>query len=101
MSFKETVNADIKNVFINESDFAEKINLDGLEVLGVISDVSGKDSDNIESFQSSKVIYVAKKDITKNYKPLDLLVLNNKRYVINQVKEDTGIIEIYLGVNDR
>jgi len=108
MSFKETVNADIKNVFINESDFAEKINLDGLELLGVISDVSGKDSDYSESFsnyldtyRTSKIIYVTKSDLKKIYKPQDMIVLNNKNYVCTKIDDETGILGIHLGVNDR
>ena len=105
MDFKEILQDDINNAFLDSSEFAEVDNLNGQEVNIVIDDnvtdgtetgiygISQKIDDGL--YKGDKVIYISTED-TKRPPPGNMLVLDNIRYTIVSTTEQCGMYMVVI-----
>ena len=103
MSFKETLQKDIKNVFLNLDEFADKHDLNGISVAAVIDDdfldeITLKINDEPQRkapglFGGTIAIYVAKSDFGK-IKPGRALTVDGKLHKVMSTSEQDGMLKI-------
>ena len=98
MDFKEILQDDINNAFLDSSEFAEVHNLNGQEVnidgteTGIYG-ISQKIDDGL--YKGDKVIYISTED-TKRPPPGNMLVLDNIRYTIVSTTEQCGMYMVVI-----
>ena len=106
MSFKDTIKNDIKNVFLNLSEFADMHTLNGKEIQLVIDDDMLDGEVNVKMHGSTQytssglysggiAIYVSRDDFGKP-KPNSLLELDGKRYIVISSSEQDGMLKIVI-----
>ena len=105
MDFKEILQDDINNAFLDSSEFADVHNVNGQEVNIVIDDnvtdgtetgiygISQKIDDGL--YKGDKVIYISTED-TKRPPPGNMLVLDNIRYTIVSTTEQCGMYMVVI-----
>lgn len=109
MSFKDAAAADIKNVFINNLEFATEHLIDGEPVLVVIDDdvVDNRQgrrgggmpyADGV--FLAQKLLYVAKSDLPRAPVRGELLNLDDEDYLVDKVNDNFGVLEITIEANE-
>ena len=92
MDFKEILQDDINNAFLDSSEFAEVHNVtDGTET-GIYG-ISQKIDDGL--YKGDKVIYISTED-TKRPPPGNMLVLDNIRYTIVSTTEQCGMYMVVI-----
>ena len=100
MDFKEILQDDINNAFLDSSEFAEVHNVNGQEV-NIVTDgtetgiygISQKIDDGL--YKGDKVIYISTED-TKRPPPGNMLVLDNIRYTIVSTTEQCGMYMVVI-----
>lgn len=103
MKFKDTVAADIDNVFLNVDEFAEDVNIDGNSVKIVMDSDLLKElklSNNGEGLASSELLFHVKKD-NLGFVPFvgQDITFNGKLYYIKSIPaDDEGLYTITIGV---
>lgn len=102
MTFKEMVEEDI-NVFLNLEEFAEKLQVNNIEVVGILSDDKFIPSkyDQYGTFIENKVLILSKKDWEKLGSPSFGYTLNFNEcsYKIKGLSDKVGVIELKLEGN--
>lgn len=103
MTFKEILQKDIKNVFLNLNEFAEIHDLNGFKVAAVIDDdfldeitlkISGEQQSKAPGlFGGTIAIYVAKSDFGK-LKPGRALEVDGKLHKVISTSEEDGMLKI-------
>ena len=103
MSFKDILQRDIKNVFLNPDEFADTHDLNGKSVAAVIDDdfldeITLKLNDEYQRtaaglFGGTIAIYVAKSDFGK-IKPGRALTVDGRLYTVMSTSEQDGILKI-------
>ena len=103
MSFKEIIQNDIKNVFLNLGEFADEHDLNGVKVAAVIDDdfldeITLKINDEPQRkatglFGGTIAIYVAKSDFGK-IKPGRALTVDGKLHQVVSTSEQGGMLKI-------
>lgn len=103
--FKDLVKADIKNVFMNNNEFADLHMINGIEMSIII------DEDGLEEYKSlqridSEGLYLAKMLIHVDcddlgYRPAinSTLKVDKIKYFVMNVADNAGMYHIMLGVN--
>lgn len=106
MSFKDDVAADIKNVFLNEKEFAEQINFDGVIITAVPDLNDGRDpllkeTTSLGSFKWDRRYFIVMEDLPHKPEPGDIVRINNgdMQYVA-KTDEEMGMYIVYLTGNE-
>lgn len=106
-AFKDAVNADIKRVFINLLEFADQHNINGQMVDAVIDrDVikerqpptASEYSEGI--FLEEILVYVAADDLQRKPVKGEIFRLDNEMYLVKEVAENMGVLEITITSNE-
>lgn len=105
--FKDQVAADIKQVFINSLEFAATHNINGQNVDAVIDRDVIKErqpptaSEYAEGvYKEEMLVYVAAGDLRRTPIKGELFRLDGSRYVVSEVAENIGVLEITIEAND-
>lgn len=103
--FKDTVKADVKNVFLNADEFSDRHKIDGVEIVcqidtDVIDPKDGSISQPLYGvFANTITLYVSSEAMKK---PVEgqVLRIDDRRLSVRQVKDEMGIYVITLEEND-
>lgn len=106
MNFKDVMNADIANVFLNTEELAEKhvIELEGepYTIPAIIEKTAfskfEKQWDGV--YQSSLTIFLCKSNIARAPIRGQMVVVDGKQYNVAECIEDMGMLEMHLEVPD-
>lgn len=106
-AFKDAVAADIKGVFLNPLEFADEHLINGQRVTAMV------DSDIIKErnaptaaeyaegvFLEEKLVYVAEGDLLRRPVKGELFRLDGERYLVKEVAENDGVLEITIISNE-
>lgn len=103
-AFKDAIAKDVKAVFINLDEFADKHILNG-ETIACIVDkdiISEVTSEKLEGvFLNTVTIYVDVKDIKNKPVEGEILRLDKVRYIVRSVSVEEGILVIVAEVNEQ
>lgn len=105
-AFKDMVEADITNVFLNLEEFAEIHNLDGVDCACVFS--SDRTDDRMAALHGKQrtpdglhgdyvTVCVRSSDLKKVPKEGTNFKVDSKRYTVDSCTEDMGMLTIVLG----
>ncbi len=100
-AFKECVEADLSEVFINLDEFAETHTLEGVELPCVVSiDKTAHQERGKKTFEGLHgnfvTLYVKKADMPRVPKQGENIKLDNKRYKVESCRDDMGLLSITL-----
>lgn len=106
-AFKDAIAADIKGVFINPLEFAEQHNINGQIVTAMVdSDILKERSRPTASeyaegvFIDEKLVYVAADDLQRKPVEGEMFRLDNRRYIVKEVVDNMGVLEITITANE-
>lgn len=108
-SFKETLKADVSDVFLNIAEFGEEHIVDGKAIVIVFDDVEkiarekGRvvTSDYIDGiFRNRKLFYASADDFSGLPRVGRLMILDGKDYRVAEAAEEGGVYVITLEAND-
>lgn len=106
-AFKDAVKADIKQVFINHLEFADLHQIDGVEVLAVVDRDVLKERPNLTTsvdahamFEEEIHVYVAYDDLSVKPVRGQILNLDGTIYLVSEVHENMGVLEITIRANE-
>lgn len=106
-AFKDAVAADIHGVFINPVEFAETHLINGQRVVAMVDrDILKERSPPSSSeyaegvFLEELLIYVADADLPRKPVKGELLRLDNDRFLVTEVAENMGVLEITIRANE-
>lgn len=100
MGFKENALNDLEKVFFNLNEFAEECSWNKETIIAVIDDddLIRKYSAEFEVLpQGSHLIYVAAGQFNKMPLVSSVVVFNYNTYTVNEIKNETGMLAIFLG----
>ncbi|PWK16067.1 hypothetical protein [Tumebacillus permanentifrigoris] len=99
MSFKDSLNADIRAVFLNPDEFAEIHLINGKETPCII-DFSASGTDFEGTYVKRLTLYVEPSKLDK--KPIvdGRLRIGDKHYTVISVSETSGLLDIGLEANE-
>lgn len=108
-SFKECVENDITNTFINEIEFAEEHVLDGKQVICIVQDGFLAEDLTIDKrgeyypdiYGDSKTINIPKVDLKEVPVYGQVMYLDGERYDVVSVSDDMGLLTIVVNGNRR
>jgi len=109
--FKEMVAADTSSAFLNLDEFAETVNINGRLVPAVLEDgltnnpnvgTIGRQIDMFTDglFRSGITVFLSESDMERIPTAREIMRINGKPYAVLSVKQDVGLLEIALEVND-
>lgn len=105
--FKDAVKSDIRRVFINPLEFAEKHNINGKMIEAVVDrDVIKERQPKTATeyaegiFIEEILVYVAADDLTRKPVKGEIFRLDGERYLVEEVAENMGILEITIMANE-
>lgn len=104
MSFKEDLEADIKDTFLLEDEFAEQHCIDGVELSASVVELNHeRRRRNLQSYERSiynkqTVVSVAASDFGELPAVSRPLMLDGKQYLVKEAKEEYGMYRIVLEV---
>lgn len=106
-AFKDAVKADIKRVFINPLEFADEHEINGDAVLAVVDRDVIKErqqptaTDYAEGvFMEEILVYVEADDLPRKPVKGELMTLDGERYLVKEVAENMGVLEITIIANE-
>ena len=108
--FQEQIAADNAAVFINDMEFAELHNLNGVECKAIVQDISVAQALTIQQGKDDYYPGVYGSQLQVNCLKADLpevpvygmrFYLDEKMYEVESVSDDMGILPIQLVANDR
>jgi hypothetical protein len=99
MGFRESLQEDIENTFFSTDEFAEACSWNKKNIIAIVDDDSliRKYSSEFEALgQGAHLVYVSENqfDIRPNLN--DAVVFNNNLYTINEIKNEKGMLSIFL-----
>ncbi len=97
MGFKEMVEKDIKDVFLDIEFFGEKHLIEGGEILIVIDDDKLKEKKAVA--ESASLFYAYAKDLPRRRTAGQSLNIDHRDYTIDDWSEDMGVATITLREN--
>lgn len=106
-AFKDAISNDVKAVFINLDEFADKHDLNGCEVACIVDkDLTTGVNDTIANplegvFLNTITIYVDAKDLERKPVEGEILRLDKERYIVRSVSVEEGILVIVAEVNEQ
>lgn len=100
-TFKDFVQQDITNVFVNDSEFAEKAMIEGIEMDIVMDTDVNLPADKKNQVTAYDVVFHVASSYFEEIPQADKLMLfNAKEYLIVNVDDDMGMLKITLSRND-
>lgn len=99
--FKDFLQQDISNVFVNQGEFAEKAMIEGVEMEIVLDSdmiVAGDKKHQVATYDV--VFHVATSYFTEIPRAEKIMDFNGKEYIIASVSDDMGMLKIALLRND-
>jgi len=97
ISFKEYLEKDIQNVFLDPSIFGELHQIEGREVLCVLTDDVYKEGDaSLGVIDAEMIIYATPSDLPPRKSPGASLNVDGREYIIVDWSVDAGIAKITL-----
>lgn len=107
-AFKDAVNADINNVFINALEFAEPHNINGKLINCVVDDdileerLSRTNQEYFDGvFKHRRLVFVEANELPHVPVVGELFRLDGKRYTVANVAENMGVLDITIESNDQ
>ncbi|KEO84761.1 hypothetical protein [Tumebacillus flagellatus] len=105
MSFKDFLQSDLQNVFLNPDEFGETHKIDGAEVICIV------DSDSLSSQPVHEGVYLAvvrlfvekrllKEKVPKKYAIGSRLNLDGQMYYVSNLANNVGMLEFTLEANE-
>lgn len=97
MNFKDFLEADIQNTFINSDEFAESIDIDG-ETVNVVIDndklqeIKLKDKEGLH--KAELLFYVSKKEMPFYPRSGQRFTFDDVSYYVTDVIDDLGMFEV-------
>lgn len=103
MNFKDMIRADVENIILNINEFAELINLSGIEIKAIVSPVEYKPYEankagNLHGISLSYITIIFKKEdyLDTLFTGKEILV-NDKPYLIEDIAEySEGLVKLTL-----
>lgn len=100
-TFKELVQQDIHNVFVNQNEFSEKVMINGEEMNVVFDDDEINPADMNKKVAIYDVLFhVASVDFKYIPLPGKMMDFNGEEYFIKRVSDNMGILTIGLSRNE-
>lgn len=101
-AFKDAVQADVKNIFLNIDEFAEEHDIDGETVLCIIdSDVMQGAPVTLEGvFVNSKNVYFASGDIVAPVEG-EMMRIDGSFHIVQRVSDEDGVLVVTVTENDQ
>ena len=100
MGFKDMVEKDIKDVFLDIEFFGEKHLIEGSEILIVIDDDKLKEKQGGQDLAvAASLFYAYAKDLPKRRSAGQCLNIDHRDYTIDDWSEDMGVATITLREN--
>lgn len=102
MSFKEQIQQDLDNVFLNLDDFAEIHRIEGKQIAVVV------DSDQLNKLKQGQILglveadmllYGRESDLPANLEPGRLLNVDGRELIVSDSGKNMGLVEIALRQN--
>lgn len=98
MNFKEQVERDLEDVFFNLDEFAEIVNLNGIEIKGIFQSVKyepfsiNKNDSSILGISSSYIKLYYKADATAEvFFVSQQIMVNGEYYTVEYVEKEQGV----------
>lgn len=102
MGFKEQIQKDLDNVFLNLDEFAEKHHVEGVEIAVVV------DNDQMNKLKQGQILGLIEADMLLMGRAVDfpadlepgrLLNVDGRELIIEKSGEDMGLVEVALRQN--
>lgn len=105
-SFKELMAQDISAVFLSQKEFADIFNIDGKDMLAVLDTdlVHERNKHLYAQFaeginQGQVVLFVSRNNFVDVPVKDQLMKINKRSYIVDEVSDNAGMLEITLTVN--
>lgn len=105
-SFKDVMAQDIYAVFLNEKEFADTYKIDGKDMLAVLDTdlIHERNKRSYAEFaegvnQGAITLFVERKNFANVPVKDQLMVINGRRYLVDEAADNAGVLEITLTVN--
>lgn len=104
MGFKEIIQADINNVFLNNDEFSDMHMVNGSEMPVIIDEMELNEREKKlmvrdGTYKKQKLIYVSAKDYGNPPKINRPFALDDRAYLVKEVTEEDGMYSITLEAN--
>lgn len=104
MGFKEVIQSDINNIFLNNEEFCDMHMVDGKEMHVIVDELElterEKKSVNKDmTYKAQKLIYVSAEEFGKLPKINRPFNLDGRTYLVRDASEEDGMYSITLEVN--
>jgi hypothetical protein len=102
MNFKDILKNDITSVFLNDLEFADKHNIDGVDMLCIIDNSELEERKKLYThymdgiFEGKTLIYVRAADMGVLPGVSKRLYLDNEPYTVEEAMDECGIYSIVL-----
>lgn len=97
--FKDMLNGDIDNVFLNTDELASKHNIEGKEITCIFDDEALRERQagaELGVSESSLLIFAKTSDLPFKKEPKEILNVDHKEYTIDAWDENMGMTQIAL-----
>lgn len=105
MSFKKMLEEDVDNIFLNQEEFADDINVNGNVYKGIL-DYKTTESAKVvvdgvyESDEANLYLKPSKEFLTSRYKKGKSIEINDETFIIKGVAKEAGMLVFKLSRND-
>lgn len=105
MSFKKMLEEDVDNIFLNQEEFANDINVNGNVYKGIL-DYKTTESAKVvvdgvyESDEANLYLKPSKEFLTSRYKKGKSIEINDETFIIKGVAKEAGMLVFKLSRND-
>ncbi|MEG0237434.1 MAG: hypothetical protein RSB77_04120 [Bacilli bacterium] len=105
MSFKKMLEEDVDNIFLNQEEFADDININGKSYKGVL-DYRTTESAKVvvdgvnESDEANLYVKSLKEFSTARYKKGKSIEINDETFIIKGIAKEEGMLVFKLSRND-
>lgn len=106
-TFKDAIEQDVTNVFLNPDEFAKTYNLNGNDVCCMVdTDLVSGIAQTLENpafgiFHNAVTIYVKTADMERKPVEGELLYLDDKMFYVRKVNIETGMYVIVVEANEQ
>ncbi|MGL5458743.1 MAG: hypothetical protein ACRDBY_03910 [Cetobacterium sp.] len=105
MSFKKMLEEDVDNIFLNQEEFADDINVNGSLYKGIL-DYKTTESAKVvvdgvyESDEANLYLKSSEEFLTSRYKKGKSIEINDETFIIKGVAKEAGMLVFKLSRND-
>jgi hypothetical protein len=102
MGFKDTVAADIDNVFFNEAEFADEAIIDGKPVPIILDDdiLNGKmEAYSLGQAEGEQLIFIKEKDMNHFPQPGEQITIKGEKWYVKLPISNMGVYELRITRN--